>query len=383
MPAGCLQQIACIPGKEPFAGLPSMRDAETYVRLLKDKAQPTPPPKQPDEEQQESDEEGDGQGDGQGQSDESDAEQDDGDKADDGAGEDQDGGDAQSDDDAQVGGGGDEQGAGEETSPGKPSASSQAAEKMLADMGVEDGVGVVLPHPELEGEDADPVRVETEWQETVAQAVNTAKTYGNLPGSFFEKWERSFGKSKVSWRQLLRRWMTKMTRDGFSYSRPNRRSGWRRDVILPVRRGRNAGRGVVIVDTSGSMSNADCNVALRELESILRQFPKSEVVMIQCDTKAITEAERVFKREDFPLKTGNKAGSWYGRGGTNLNPAFDRVKEHGRQVRWCVVVSDMLWNYHGAPDPKLPTLWLAVGCRKGHKPKFGTVIEVEHAKETK
>ncbi len=279
-------------------------------------------------------------------------------------------------------GSGEGEGASEAEKPAKgdPGSGNGASEGGL-DQALPGTIGDVLPFPGIEdGTDADRMAAEAEWQEIVAQAINTARVAGKLPGWLYEKASELIGKSKINPRLLLKRFMTEFASDGFSYERPNRRSCWRRDVILPARKSRDSGKGCVIVDTSGSMSESDCNAALREIENVLRGFPQAEVTMLQCDTRNIEEAERTFTRFDFPLRA---PGTWFGRGGTDLDPALAEVRNRAGQFKWLIVVSDMMWSCQAVKPVGVPTLWFHVGdWAMDGKPPFGQVVKCPSGKES-
>ena len=161
--------------------------------------------------------------------------------------------------------------------------------------------------------------------------------------------------------------MSKFSTSGTSWARPSRRQ-FDGKLILPCNMSQGSGRGLVIVDTSGSMSEAECNVALRELECILLSFPQAKVVMRQYDTRLANEKH--FTKNDFPLRVPH---TWLGRGGTDLTEAFAQAKKEAGKFQWFVVVSDMFWDYKAVCNPGIPTIWL-VTSNISAKPNFGEVV---------
>ncbi len=132
----------------------------------------------------------------------------------------------------------------------------------------------------------------------------------------------------------------------------------------------------MVVDTSESMSDARCGVALSELSSILQCFSGVKVTMRQCDTRVIKEGERSFSVSDFPLSV---PVEWMGRGGTDLSCAFQQASLERMGFKWMVVVSDMYWSYERAPDPGMPVMWVVTNESLPYDDSvpFGKVVFIE------
>lgn len=239
--------------------------------------------------------------------------------------------------------------------------------------------GDVLPHPILESGDADVIeQAREQWKERVAQSVNNARSQGDLPGWMEELANTLYAKSTQNWRALLRRFMTKVvSHGGQTYSKPHRRQSYRTHtdrLIIPANRSRQASKGCILVDTSGSMSAEQCNQALGEIEGILTYFPRCEVDMVMADTRLIARSKQSFRRSDFPLRLPTK---WLGRGGTDLCQPILGVAED-RSYKWLVVISDMEWSAEQAIDPKIPTIFVwtprGAAAEPYAKATFGSLI---------
>lgn len=236
------------------------------------------------------------------------------------------------------------------------------------------GVGEIRPHPAETPEERE--EAEEKWEKQLEKALQDAKQQGNLPGWIETISNVLFDRpSKVNWKDELRRFLSRTSRTRFSYTRPNRRSSYRKDIILPTRRSKDSTKGVVLVDTSGSMADAECNAALHEIEAMMQAFENCEVVLRQCDTRLISD-QQTFHRWDFPIKVPQ---SWRGRGGTDLSAAINQIPKEHPDAKWLVVVSDMEWNVSDCPNPGLPTIWCMT--REVHsdysRPKFGKAIVIE------
>lgn len=242
--------------------------------------------------------------------------------------------------------------------------------------------GDVIPHPAFdeEGKEAEEALAEAkqEWKRQVAQGINVAKQSGNLPGWIEEIANEMFvsTKSKQDWRAILRRWANVIVpMGGQSFARPNRRSSWRRDVIIPAKRSRQASKGGLLLDTSGSMSDQQLKLVFPEIEAILLSAQRCEVVMYQADTRLIEESKRTFQRYDFPLTV---PPTWFGRGGTNLVGAIQQIAKD-RSIKWLIIISDLEHGTVPTVDPGIPTIWIwtprsAAETEPTMRPTYGTFV---------
>lgn len=338
-----MRKLACFPGVGRYVDMPKNQDAEFYFRALGGM------------QEEKQDEQVD-------QSDEGDQDQDQGEQIDEGGEEGEEGSESTEA----------SEGESEEQGGEGNSAQGSARAQGKGDLNeVEPGeVGEVL-----EGETDETGEGEREWQQSVGDGINAARLAGNLPG-----WVEQLAgtllapKRTVNWKDELRRWMQDVSRSQLSYTRPNRRSAWRSDVIMPSRYSRDSGKGCVLVDTSGSMSEDDMNTALSEIEKILAAFADAEVTMLQCDTRLI-DREQKFRKSDFPLRVPQ---SWMGRGGTDLNPALRQIAMRRAQWSWLVVITDGYWHMGGAVDTGLPTIYVitANGAACGGQPGRAKVVKI-------
>lgn len=233
-------------------------------------------------------------------------------------------------------------------------------------------LGEILPYPDTDDEEK-MEEAEREWEQAVARGINDAKACGDLPGWMRELAENLYGKkSKVDWRQVLRRFLTKYAPTRYSFNKPNRKTAWRRDLIQPGRHSREASPGAVLVDVSGSMHQIEMNLGISEIENVLKVYQRCEVDLWMADTRMVGE-KRNFKRWDFPLHIPHE---WLGRGGTDLTAAIAQIAKD-RKYKWLVILTDAEWSYHTVENPGIPTIWLFTRDHRYGQPKFGQVIKVE------
>jgi predicted metal-dependent peptidase len=322
-----LRAIVCFPGQGPYDHLPIGKKAEFYYSKL---------PEDPAQEPQ-SGESGAGEG-GQGKSTPSDG----------------------------------KPGSGDPASP-----ESMAKSQGEFDPSKSGTPGEVLPNPLIK--EAGQETADAEWRKTVSRSLATAQQAGKVPGEWLEDAKTILQTQPVvDWKSALMRFMQRTCADGFTYTRPNRRTSYRRDMILPARRGRKSGHGAIVVDTSGSMSAADMAEVFGHLSLVFKSFPKATASLFECDTQCHPRAKD-YGRSDMPPKAEDL--QFKGRGGTDLTPAFKAVANG--KFDWVIILSDMYFNYQNMPNPGRPTLWVkakstrATGVHKNFKPPFGSAVEVK------
>ncbi|MEE2056075.1 vWA domain-containing protein [Rhodococcus artemisiae] len=121
------------------------------------------------------------------------------------------------------------------------------------------------------------------------------------------------------------------TGDDYTYRRPARRSAAVPGAVLPSLR-RTPPRVSVIVDTSGSVSDADLGSALLEVAAIARAVGgrRDLVTVLSCDAAARV-VHPLCQAEDIPL---------FGGGGTDLRAGFDRALRSRPRPDVVVVLTD-------------------------------------------
>lgn len=134
--------------------------------------------------------------------------------------------------------------------------------------------------------------------------------------------------------------------------------------------------GAVLLDTSGSAGDKDCDDALIHTGAVLRMFPEATVNLIQCETEVHVSEE--YRGGDFPPSNWKGGG---GRGGTELNSCFRFIQAHRGEFEWVVVVTDGEFYRHNLVDPGVPVLRVLTRYSAGWSDQpfpFGKVI-CQHA----
>jgi predicted metal-dependent peptidase len=223
-------------------------------------------------------------------------------------------------------------------------------------------------------------RVGTEARQIVGSALNEhKKSRGTIPGSMEEILNNFLQEPKIPWPTILRALVarTRQTKVDRGMSRPNRRRHGVPGILpFPGRARDNRFTIAFALDTSGSMGKEELEVALGELLNIIRTEPDSVLHVMYCDA-ALHITYRVEEMSDVDFNV-------LGRGGTNFNPPFIKVRELlcGDEAPDILIYSTD--GYAPAPDPDnrvpIPVIWLITPGGMIPSPDYGMHIEMEPLK---
>jgi len=184
----------------------------------------------------------------------------------------------------------------------------------------------------------------------VAQAANTARMKGSLPGGL----EALIGEvlePQVPWMQLLGQFITSITRDDFSWKTPNRRH-LHQGVVLPSLHSEKIELAVAI-DTSGSISKSDLADFMAELKGIMAACPSYTLHLFACDCD-IHNYQELTPWDEIDI-----AGLLRGGGGTSFEPVLRKIEEEELQIAALIYLTDGYGDF--GEEPPYPVLW----CIKG------------------
>ena len=179
-----------------------------------------------------------------------------------------------------------------------------------------------------------------------SQIISTIQEAGKAAGigstpSGAEEILKLLLETKVDWRNLLRSFVGQNQRIGFrgTWKRPSRRFG-RRQQGKQVKR---AGKLVMVVDTSGSMSNDELNQVMTEVNYVSRTY---DVWVVDCDAK-VQQAYKYTRGMQLTCK---------GRGGTDMNPGLAHAdKDLKADMIVCLTDGGL---FHAPESTRAPTLWI-------------------------
>lgn len=172
--------------------------------------------------------------------------------------------------------------------------------------------------------------VENEWKEAALKAATQMKgdEYGNLKSKI-----ESIFKTVTDWKKELKKVV------GYSLSPDETRSAYANKNVLASQnrisrtekdKYDNLSYMMAWIDSSGSMSDEQLRLCLSEVYSVALQKKPIKLVVIQCDTK-IQEIKEYTNLRD--LKNDFKTATVKGRGGTELKPCWDLLKNDKKYKR--------------------------------------------------
>ena len=179
---------------------------------------------------------------------------------------------------------------------------------------------------------------------SVAVAESTARLAGNLPAEL----DRVLGEAKkplVNWRDALRKHLSEISRDDWSWRRPSRRH---RDFVLPSLHSEGLATILVTVDTSGSIDRDQFEQALGEVCEVAQSI-KGKVFLGSCDTEH-------YGFEEYSY--GDPLPELKGGGGTDFRDSDRAVEEiiaTGEEVKVHLFITDGLTSSWGSEI--VPTVW--------------------------
>ncbi len=189
-----------------------------------------------------------------------------------------------------------------------------------------------------------------QWRQRLAGAAQQAMQAGKL-GAAMARLVEHLLQPQLPWRMLLARYMSAVARDDYSYQRPSRREG---EALLPTLKSTQIDV-IVLLDTSGSINDAELREFVSEIDAIKGQM-RARLTLHACDARLCENGPWVFEPwEEFRLP-----GDLYGRGGTRFTPAFEWLQEEARKPDLLVYFTDAQGEFPPV-EPDFPVLWLVKG----------------------
>ncbi|MCW8947320.1 MAG: VWA-like domain-containing protein, partial [Sedimenticola sp.] len=189
-----------------------------------------------------------------------------------------------------------------------------------------------------------------QWTQRLTGAHQQALQAGKMGGEM----GRMIGhllQPQIPWRMLLAQYMTATARDDYNWARPSRREG---DAILPSLRS-NELKVIVALDTSGSISEAEMNLFVSELDALKGQA-HARLTLLACDATLSDDTPWITEPwEQFLLPREFKGG-----GGTDFKPVFEWIEQNDSNADLLIYFTDAQGHF---PDhePRMPVIWLVKG----------------------
>lgn len=213
-------------------------------------------------------------------------------------------------------------------------------------------------------------QMEATIDQRVMLAASAGEGAGKLPAAIKELVEQ-MRRSKVDWRDVFNRFIGGDQPDDYTFRRCNRKVYYTQGIYMPAIDKIGVGDVVVAVDTSGSVSSAELEQFLGELNSITDDHKPKSVTVITCDS--VIRTVNRYEQGDIIEKI-----ECTGRGGTRVEPVFRYINDNDIPVDNMVYLTDM--GIFDFPDtaPDYPVLWVSTDERCGDAP-FGQTTRIDPA----
>lgn len=233
---------------------------------------------------------------------------------------------------------------------------------------VGDGTGQQDPNHKGIGGTAPPTaqQVEDFNKDLLTQAVQAAQMNGDAAGSVPGSLERQLEnmlRPKLPWDRILSRFLFSLTKNDYSYRRPNRRL-LSQGIYLPSLYSEGVGKLDFAIDTSGSVSEDDFNQFISEIGYVFKRFNPDEIGIMQFDS-ILQSNDKVCSIKEF------QKIKFQGGGGTNVEPILAEFKTNTAKA--LLVLTDGYFHHSKDLDPKKPVFWLIYDNPR-FQPEFGTVV---------
>lgn len=215
--------------------------------------------------------------------------------------------------------------------------------------------------------------------ELIRRAVATAivqhaqKTRGKVPGHW-ERWaEDTLRPPKVDWRKELAAAIRHAIADmagaaDYSYRKPSRRQSAVSGIVLPGLK-QPLPRVAVIIDTSGSVSDAELEVAVAEVGGILQALGFREGVTVLAVDAAVQATGKVFSPKQVRHLL-------QGGGGTDMCVGINAAAKMRPKPQVVITITDGVTPWPNTPPAGIRPITVLLG-NSGEAPKWGKVIRVE------
>jgi predicted metal-dependent peptidase len=239
------------------------------------------------------------------------------------------------------------------------------------------GIGGVVEPLNDEGEQlSEPDKTAMEKQMQVKVMMNSeigTTTWGSLPGFAKDVIKDVKGDAQRDYRDELRDIMVEVTKDDYSWSKPNRRY-IAQGIYLPSIGSEEKGTLVLAFDSSGSVGRNEKKVYAAEVTGILEDFPQLKLYCIYADT-GVRHTEEFDYGEGLPISLDFRGG-----GGTSFHDTFKHIEKEGLEPKLLMYFTDLCVNEGGYPkyEPDYPVIWMHTKKGLGlKKMRWGKILKLD------
>ena len=226
--------------------------------------------------------------------------------------------------------------------------------------GVQEGEGKGKGRPKLSEEER--AKIKDEIKEAMLSAAQTCDA-GNLPAGV-KRLIQNLTEPVMDWREMLRMQLESTIKSDYTWMRASRK-GWHMDAVMPGMKTTDAIDIAVAIDTSGSISPAQCKDFLSEIQGIMESFDSYRIHVFTFDTETYNpqqyDSDNLEDIADYDIQGG---------GGTDFDAIFRYLKGAEIEPKKLVVFTDG-YPFGSWGDPNYcDTLWIIHGDRNP-SPPFG------------
>jgi predicted metal-dependent peptidase len=188
--------------------------------------------------------------------------------------------------------------------------------------------------------------IEAQAKVEIAQAAQAAKARGKLPGKLADIVSDIIN-VKTPWHEILERYMTQMTQQSYTWTRPNRRFIGAGHYLPSVGKEPSMGEVALIKDISGSIGRHEDAYFNGHVKRIIDACKPTKVHVLYVDTDV--------QHYDCFDQSQEVQFNYHSGGGTDLRAGFDYLTEKGIDPAVVVVLTD---GYTPFPeDTSTPSVW--------------------------
>lgn len=215
--------------------------------------------------------------------------------------------------------------------------------------------GMENPHHHHEGGCySEPTGNVEELERELKNALSSAATVARQAGKLSAGLDRIIDDllyPKVPWTKILRSYVEeRVVNNNYNWLRPSRHH-LNQGTYLPSLYNKELGTIVVMVDTSGSISPDELNIALSEISSMFIDLKAEKVYVLYIDSQICSIEE--YTSEDLPID--GKKSKPKGGGGTSFVPGFKWIEKNSIDPQLVIYFTD-LWGEFPR-EPSYPVIW--------------------------
>jgi predicted metal-dependent peptidase len=210
-------------------------------------------------------------------------------------------------------------------------------------------------------------------RDTARQIREHTRQRGEVPAGW-ERWTQEILEPTIDWRRQLAAHIRRGAADvagrvDFTYQRPSRRASAVPDVVLPSLR-QPLPRVALVIDTSGSMSDAMLGAALGEVTGVLRSIgvARRNVRVIACDARA----------HATQLVRDVRAIRLEGGGGTDMGAGLRAAASLRPRPDLTIVLTDGFTPWPASPPGDVPVTVGLMDAR-GRSPAWAKTVMIGDA----